>query len=327
MKSLTVHLTCLTLLTGLCLVSEARADSDVRDIESVAFAPNNTLVALGYFRHESSTDDFHTLDSGSFRGVYLMKFGNLVLVPIDLVMGAADYTAYRSASLINPALAPLNLAVRGAGLTDLTYLPSLSYVIPEGGLTHTVLQFNPRITLPTGNYDSTRAINIGEHRVTFTPYIGIAQRFANVLTAEAYGFMAIHSKNGSFEIPASGTTAAINTSMTQSPDFGADVHLGADLSHTFFLAASYYLLQHGSLKFGISQIPEQKQPLVQSLRFTFGIRIEKGTLLLLQLDQDISASHGGEINRWFGARISHAFSLTPEPAPPTASAPAPQPMH
>lgn len=320
---LTAHLTCLTLLAGLSIVSHAHAESDVRDIESVAFAPNNTVVALGYFKHETSTDDSHSLDTGIFRGVYVMRFGNLLLVPIDLAMGAGDYTAYRSASLISPALAPLNLSVRGAGLTDLTYLPSLSYVFPESGVNHTVIQLNPRITLPTGNYDSTHLINIGEHRTTFTPYIGIAQRFATYFTAEAYGYTAIHSKNSSFEIPASGMTAAINTSMSQSPDFGADVHLGADLSQTFFLAASYYLLQHGSLKFGISQIPEQKQPLVQSLRFTFGIRIEKGTLLLLQLDQDISASNGGEINRWYGARISHAFSLTPEPAPPKPSEPPP----
>jgi hypothetical protein len=316
MNSRKAYLTCLTLLAVLCTVSDARAESDVRDLESVAFAPNNTVVALGYFRHETSTDDLHTLDSGTFRGLYLMRFGNLVLVPVDLAVGAADYTAYRSASLINPALGALNLAVRGAGFTDLTYLPSLSYVFPESGINHTVIQFNPRISLPTGNYDSTRAINIGEHRVTFTPYLGIAQRFASNFTAEAYGFMAIHSQNSSFEIPAMGTTAAINTSMSQSPNFGLDVHLGADLSRTFFLAASYYLLQQGSLKFGISQIPEKKEPLTQSLRFAFGIRIEKGTLLLLQFDQDISASNGGEINRWFGARISHAFSLNEEPSKP-----------
>jgi hypothetical protein len=319
----------LALLPLLWSASVTRADSDVRDIDGVAFAPNNTVVALGYFRHENSTEDLHVTNTAIFRMLYLMRFGNFVIAPVDLAQGVADYTGYRPVSTVLGAAAagvPLNLSVNGAGFADLVYLPSFSYVIPQTGANHTIIQFNPRFTFPTGNYDSSRPVNIGNNRFTFTPYVGIAQRFLQQLTVEAYGAVAIHTSNSDFVVPASGMTPAIKTKSSQSPDFIFDAHLGYDMSRTFFVSASYYLLKDGSIDLDIPGAPTTKQPTIQSLRFNFGIRIEKGTLVMLQFNQDIAASHGGEVSRWFGARISHVFfdeskasvpttSTPPEPAP------------
>ena len=58
-----------------------------------------------------------------------------------------------------------------------------SEVKPASGQTLSVPGL--RITLPTGTYSESRPVNIGENRVTFSPYIGIAQRFGTVFTAEA----------------------------------------------------------------------------------------------------------------------------------------------
>jgi hypothetical protein len=315
----------LALLPLLWTASVTRADSDARDIDGVAFAPNNTVVALGYFRHENSTEDLHVTNTAIFRMLYLMRFGNLVIAPVDLAQGVADYTGYRPVGpilgAISPALAnvPLNLSVSGAGFADLVYLPSFSYVIPQAGANHTIIQFNPRFTLPTGNYDATKPVNIGNHRFTFTPYIGIAQRFLQQLTVEAYGALAIHTSNSDFIVPASGMTPAVKTKSSQSPDFIFDAHLGYDMSRTFFVSASYYLLKDGNIELGLPGSPTTKEPTIQSLRFNFGIRIEKGTLVMLQFNQDIAASHGGEVSRWFGARISHVFFDESQASVPTAS--------
>ena len=50
--------------------------------------------------------------------------------------------------------------------------------------------------------------------------------------------------------------------------------------------------------------PEQT---IQTLRFTYGIHVEKASLVLLQFSQDIEASGNASIGRFFGARISHVF--------------------
>jgi hypothetical protein len=319
----------LTLLTLLIVPSIAFAESDVRDVDGTAFAPNKTVVALGYLKHESSTVDLHQADTAVFRGLYLLHFGNIVITPIDLAIAVSDYTAYKTGAQVGmPALGPLSFAVRGSGVSDLTYLPSLSYVIPEGGVNHTILQFNPRFVFPTGQYDVARPINIGANRFTFTPYIGIGQRFASKFTLEAYGSMAIHGQNGSFGVPATATTTAGSTTMSQSPDIGVDVHFGYDMSRTFFVGASYYFLKDGSQTLGVAGSADVAQPTTSSLRFNFGIRIEKGTLLMLQFNQDVAASEGdvrGPKTRWFGARISHAFFDEPEPSTPTTAEPAPKP--
>ncbi len=45
---------------------------------------------------------------------------------------------------------------------------------------------------------------------------------------------------------------------------------------------------------------------IQTLRFTYGIHVEKASLVLLQFRQDIEASGDASIGRFFGAR-SHVF--------------------
>jgi hypothetical protein len=50
------------------------------------------------------------------------------------------------------------------------------------------------------------------------------------------------------------------------------------------------------------------QQTVQTLRFTYGWRVEKETLVLFQFNQDIAASGtDATISRFLGARVSHTF--------------------
>ena len=307
----------LLILSCLLVSSGARADSDVRDYEAIAYAPNNTVVAFGYFRHVS--DHALSVSLAVFRAVYIMRFGQFAFIPLDVDLSVQDITAYAPANAVLP-MAPSfeSYALHSSGVGDIDYAPNIAYVIPEGadGTSHTVLSFNPRITLPTGTYDDTRLINTGSNRYTFKPQLAIGQRFLSAFTAEVVANMAFHSSNDSFVVPGMGGVL-MNTKMSQKPDISVDAHVGFDLSRSFYLGASYYVLAAGEQSLpAYGNVIATKAQLVQSLRFSFGIRITPTTVALLQYNQDVSATNGATIQRWFGVRLSHVFVEQPEPSVP-----------
>ena len=303
-------------LYALCLFvmsfvpSTVFADSDVRDFEGLAYVPNNTVAMFGYFRHTSSNDtkvgNSTSQDLGGLRATYILHYGGLAIVPFDASVFALDYSLYE------PAPAG---TLHGSGLTDPEYFPTIAYVAQEGAPSsqmHTVFAFNPRVTIPIGTYDTKSLINAGANRVTFKPQISIAQRFAKVFTAEVVGNIALHTANSKFVIPT--MTGLTTTKMTQDSDLYIDAHLGADLSKTYFLGLSYYYAKVGQETLSDLGMVAAKSGSVSSIRISWGIHVEKNTVILLQLDQNFAASGSAAIDRFAGIRISHVFFDEPEPA-------------
>src|SRR5258708_14383385 len=88
----------LAALSSLCSVAraqQANTQTDARDYEALAFLPNNTIAALGYFRHVSSSDSASFSQSlAVFRASYILKFGNLALVPFYATVPLVDVPVY-----------------------------------------------------------------------------------------------------------------------------------------------------------------------------------------------------------------------------------------
>lgn len=303
------------------------ADSDVRDFEGLAYVPNNTVAMFGYFRHTSSayTKAMHenstSQELGGLRGTYILHYGGLAIVPIDVSVFALDYSLYAGGT---------TGTLHGSGLTDPEYFPTIAYVVQEGSPAsqmHTVFAFNPRVTIPIGTYDTNALINAGANRVTFKPQVSIAQRFAKVFTAEVVANMAIHGSNSKFVVPT--MTGLTTTAMSQDSDLYIDAHLGADLSKDAFVGLSYYYSKVGAQKLtDLNNMVATDKGSVSSIRISFGIHVEKNTTLLLQLDQNFAASGTAAIDRFAGIRISHVFFDMPEPAvvEPRREAPEPPPV-
>jgi hypothetical protein len=308
----------LLLMTACLLIPSAVfADSDVRDFEGIAYAPNNTTIGFGYFRHTSAADSkgSTSVDLGGLRGTYIMKFGGLALIPFDVSFFTLDVTAHEGVAA----------TLHGSGVVDPEYFPTIAYTFAEGkhGESHTVIALNPRITIPVGTYDKTALINAGEHRATFKLQAGIGQRFAKAFTAELVPFLQVHSSNSAYVVPGPMGMGVANVTRTEKPNYGLDAHIGADLSRTFFAGVSYYYI-----KLGADTIAGMLQPNAVSkneIRVSFGIRVEKDTLLLLQLSQ-LFDNKNYPAERFAGIRISHAFFEEPEPAVPTVRREEPRPI-
>jgi hypothetical protein len=281
----------------------ANNQTDGRDYEALAYLPKDTLVALGYFREQSTSDVTSFSQSlGIFRASYILKYGNLAVVPFDALVPIVDATVYAPV----PMMPGLTTTLHTSGVGDPTYLPTIGYIIPEDDGAHTVIAATAYITAPLGNYDSSRLVNIGDNRWRIQPQIDVSQRFLKALTVDLIGNVALYTDNSKF---GTGTAAGVVT-MKQDPTLGMEAHVFGDLSPTFTLGASYYLAAVGQRSISTAQIPQtpiDPKQTTQTLRFTFGIHLEKNTGLYLQYDQDIEASNGAPIERFIGARITHAM--------------------
>ncbi len=280
----------------------ANSQSDARDYEALAYLPKDTLVALTYFREVSSSDkESLTQTQGIFRASYVLKYGNLAIVPFDAILPVVDVAVYAPV----PMQPGLTTTLHTSGVADLTYLPTIGYVIPENETTHTVVAATAYVTGPSGSYDASRLVNIGDNRWRIQPQVGVSQRFLKVATFDLVGSLAFYTKNPAFPTPQGFVT------MTQNQTFGLEAHAAVDLSPDFYVSASYYLAAIGERD--VESLPAlplstyAPEQTVQSVRFSFGIRAEKATLLLLQYNQDIEATGGASISRFIGARLSHAI--------------------
>src|SRR5580658_6903200 len=283
----------------------ANNQTDARDYEVLAYLPTDTLVGLAYFRESSSSDTQSFSQSiGVFRATYVLKFGNLAIVPFDALVPVVDATVYAPV----PMMPGETVTLHTSGLGDATYLPTVGYVIPEGEVMHTVVAATAYVTAPTGHYSSANLVNIGDNRWRVQPQVAVGQRLHKALTLDLVGSLAFYTDNTNFGTGAGQPVVTLKQSLPP----GFEAHLMADLSPTFVLGASYYVAAVGQRKITATGLPLTQidpEQTTQTLRFTFGIRVEKNTLIYLQYNQDIEASDGATIGRFIGARISHASFL------------------
>jgi hypothetical protein len=295
---------------SLSSASEARAQvansqTDARDYEVLAYLPSGSVVPLGYYRGVSSSDTQSVSESeGIFRAATILKFGNLAVVPFDALLPVVDATVYVPVPMMPGATATLHTS----GVGDATYLPTVAYILKEDDTTHTYFGATVYVSAPTGTYSSARLVNIGDNRWRIQPQLAVGQRFLKSLTVDLVGSIATYTDNTDFGIGAGMPTVTLKQDIT--PAF--EGHVGVDLSTTFFLTGSYYLSAVGQRSIVAPMLPQttiDQEQTVQTLRFSFGVHIEKSSLLLLQYNQDIEASGGATISRFIGARFSHVLVL------------------
>jgi hypothetical protein len=276
----------------------ARAETDPRDYAGISTLPSRTSLFLGYYRHVSTSDkqDF-SQDLAIFRGVYILKWGNLTVVPIDFFIPVADVTVYAPI----PGAGPLDAALHASGVGDLTYLPTVIYEQPEGPGNASYLGASFYVTAPVGSYDSAKLVNIGANRWTYKPEIALGQRFMGRFTFELIGNITFFGDNSDFVVPGAG-----KLTLAQKPTPGLESHLMADINEFLEMGLSYYVFGNGRQFIGESGTTTGPEATVNTLRGTVGLRIERRTVVYLQYNQDLSAG-SDTVTRFWGGRIVHAF--------------------
>ena len=321
--------------------AKAQPTTDARDYEGAGSAPNNTFWVHNYLRHQTTTQKRNlTTNLAIFRAGYLLKFGKLAFVPFEAVLPVvdADLKWYQSTTPnANPMLPPTTSfgtrrtatsgpgagSIRQTGFSDLQFFPSLIYTHTEDEATRTHTYFGATFYtyIPIGTYSSNNApLNIGENRWSLKPQIMVGQRFAKIFTVDAVANMVAYTDNKKFHP----VTALPVGKLSQKSSFNAELHLAADIHPTMYVAASYYLSALGERTYSAA-VPaglpaptaaaiggalaathiNAESATVHTMRFSFGIHIEKQSLLLLQYQQDLSVGGDESNTRFAGIRFTH----------------------
>ena len=310
----------------------AQPTIDARDYEGAVFAPHGTLSVTAYYRHQTTTQKRNVATELTIlRAGYLLKFGNLAIAPFDMLVPIvdADLKLYYSPNA-DPTKAPTASArptatsgpaagsIRQTGIADISFLPSIIYSVTQNAadFTHTYFAGGLYTTIPVGNYASGNApLNLGENRWTVKPQVMIGQRFLTAFTVELLANAVFYTDNQNFH---AATALPVGT-LSQKNTYNAEAHLGIDLHESMYVSASYYLQElgektytpPGSLPaatraaiikgFGVNA----EKATVHTLRLSWGIRIEKQSLLLLQYQTDVKTDGDESNTRFVGLRFSH----------------------
>jgi outer membrane putative beta-barrel porin/alpha-amylase len=300
---------------ALSSTASAQQNPDPRDYELGYFVPSKTAVANVYLRQASAEKgrDF-TSSQGLFRGTYILKWGNFVVTPFDAILPFVDLTTYVDDPL-RPELrgSGLKLAAHGSGVGDLLFLPTVGYGFTQDARdhTHTYFALTTYVTVPTGKYNPSEAVNIGNNRWALNPLVMVGQRFLKAFTFEAMASVAFFAENDEYRVAALGPR---DLTLQQKPSYGLSGHLAVDLAPTFFVGTSYLLNRAGRRSFELDAdgVTTERElaggQTVHALRLNVGVRLEKQTLLLLQANQEIAGSEGATVGRFFGLRVTHVFS-------------------
>jgi hypothetical protein len=311
-------------MLGVLLVgARARAQMpDPRDYEVGYFVPSRTTVVNSYLRHSSGTKNRNvSANTALLRATYILKFGELVIAPIDLTLPITDVRGYvpLSSALGGAGTAfasvpsDLTVTTHASGVGDLVILPTIGHGVTKNAAshTHTWYALSTYITAPTGSYDPNRLLNVGQNRWVINPLIVLGQRFGRVLTAELMGNVALFMKNDDFRARTP-ELAGRDLTLRQRPSRGFSAHLAADLNPMFFLGASYYLSVAGRREL---ELPSERGTrvlvetpggvMVHTFRLNFGLRVTPQTLIFVQWNEDVAGTASAPLGRYVSLRISH----------------------
>lgn len=313
-------------LATLIAATTSAQTPDARDYEVGYFVPSKTLLINSYLRHMTGTKNRnYSADVAIFRATYILKLGDFVITPFDLILPVVDQRGFTPLSstlaAVNPAFAALpsdlNLTLHATGLGDVIFLPTIGHGVTqnEANKTHTWYALTTYITAPTGKYDPARLLNVGQNRWVVNPLLMIGQRFWRAITLEAMGNIAFYYDNDEYRV-ASGALAGRELRLRQQPTLGGALHLGVDLHPMFFVSAGYLAQANGRrdilLPDGTGRVETVRNDLF-TFRLSFGIRITPQTLFLAQWSEDVAGTAVAALGRYIGIRVSHALFAQPKP--------------
>lgn len=292
MKSLFKRIGICCILILLVLPPSVFADNDVRDY--VPLPPGTMLMAL-YYNYTSATDLYRDGDKisgdanldaniGIIRPVYYTKIGPFTIDPQAIIPFGAQ-------SLDGEAVG--GVEIKSSGLADPIIAATLWFLNdPES---KTWLGFTPFITLPLGEYDNNKGINLGTNRYAFKAEVGFVKGFGNLmldLTANAE----FYTDNDDF------TPAGLT--LEQDPLYILEGHLSYNFTPSFFASADYFYHNGGETSVdGIDQGDEEQD---HSAGCTLGYMVTPSSQLLFKYKQDLEVENGLKTST-IGMRMAFFF--------------------
>lgn len=272
------------------LAVPAFAGNDARDY--IPLPPGTTLMA-SYFNHISATDFYVNGEKvsrdmnlganiGVIRPVYYTQIGSLVIDPQAIIPFGTQ---------------SLNIGgtqeIQSSGLADPILAATLWFVNnPES---KTWVGFTPFVTLPIGEYDKNKGVNLGNNRFAFKGEFGYVKGFSNYildLTANAE----MYTDNDKY--------TSANLTLEQDPVFGMEAHLSRNINPSFYVGIDYYYRNGGETS--VSGVNNDDAKDDHTVGLTLGFMLSPSYQLLVKYQEDLAIENGLKTNT-LGTRIAYFF--------------------
>jgi len=225
------RITCIALMLLLLPVAQARAaNTNARDY--VPLPPGATIINLYYshgfgnelYVHGKKNSDAYNLTTnmGIFRPIHYMQLGQFTIDPQVVVpFGEVELNGKRS-----------------SGVGDITFLSTIWLINNQEK--HFFFAYTPYVTIPSGPYQRTSAINLGANRWSFKQELAVGKGFADKFWLEL-------AVNAEFFTNNTDAPDADNRPVTSSkePLYGLDFHASYNLTKDFFVSGDYYFAYGG----------------------------------------------------------------------------------
>ncbi|QTA81420.1 MetA-pathway of phenol degradation domain-containing protein [Desulfonema limicola] len=268
------------------------ADNDAKDYWA---APPGTKVMAVYYRHisanelnadgsEISSDIGLSANIGILRPIYYTKIGSFTIDPQALII-------FGDQNLDTTNIGGSEVTASGFGDP---IIAATMWLInkPES---KTWLGFTPFITIPLGDYDNNKGLNMGTNRWAFKTELGFSKGFDKLFT-ELTANVEFFTDNDDL--------GAASLTMEQDPVFTLEGRIGYDLSDAFFISADYFY--HNGGETTVDEIEQNDEKDDHALQLTLGFWLNKSFQVLLQYRNDFEVQNGLNTNT-FGTRFLYAF--------------------
>jgi hypothetical protein len=138
------------------------------------------------------------------------------------------------------------------------------------------------VTVPTGEYSNSKAVNVGCNRWAYRPEIGIVLLPFDKWTFELHGFSEFYTPNTDYGIS--------HATLKKNLQYNVTSHLSYDVNKSLFFSTTYYWNRGGETE--INGVKQQDDIATQGIMFTTSVKLFPKVQLLVQYQRDVSVRCG-----------------------------------
>ncbi len=259
--------------------------------------------------------DYLPLDPGSFfmAFYYEHSFGNELYAKGDKINTSTDFTS--NIAIIRPVyftqigpftidpqfILPVGEAnlvdSQSSGIGDLTLAATVWFINDKEN--KFIFAYSPFLTLPTGKYDRTNAVNLGANRFSTKQEVTVAKGFGDKTWLEMTVNCEFYFNNDDVN-----NAYLEKSTMSQDPSVGGEAHLSYNFTKDFFGSADYFYKYSGESTIdGLNQHDWDSR---HTVGVSFGYMLTANTQLLPYFKTDVS-TYNGIPTTLFGIRLAFIF--------------------
>jgi len=289
---------CLLVYGTLSVLSSHALAIDLQPNDIVAPTPDRTAISISYVNAQNTTLYVNNVPTGASPNLE----SNLGIVRLGHTYTIGSLPAVSYVQVCGGTLSPdgsLSAYPASQGMTDTTIATAIWPYANH--TTRTYFGVAAYLSLPTGEYSSTKAFNLGNNRYSQALQLGY-QRPITKSVDGAFAFDTVWY--GANSQCAAACSSATNLQFTQKPLYSSQIGPIYRINQTYTVAATYVYVTGGETAFnGI----ERNNTVVTQRYFVSGVAYTKIGRFMLQYGNDIAVMNGFMESRRLALRYTKSF--------------------